>query len=124
MVNAEIELVEHPGRRGALEQVERPVDQIIIIEQRAALFLSLVTRDHVGGDRDQRAGAVARGHGAFAGKQCAHTVLFTPEPFEPRGMVLDDRLGDDILSGCQLRCAEHTQIIIDAVAAETRLGGA
>ena len=87
VVDAEIELVENPGGGRAPEQLDRLVDQVVIVEQRAALFLVFVAADDVGGDGDQRAGAVARGDGALARQQGADAVLFALEPVEP---VRDD----------------------------------
>ena len=85
VVDAEIELVEHPGGRRAAEQLNRLVDQVVVIEQRAALFFAPVARDHVGRDGDERAGALARGERAFALEQLADALLLGEQALGPNG---------------------------------------
>ena len=103
VVDAEIELVEHPGGGRAREQRQRLVDQVVVIEQRAAFFLAAVARDHVGRDGDQRAGAVAGGQRAFAREQRADAVLFGEQARQPIGMFVGDLLGDDIFARRRVR---------------------
>ena len=123
MVDAEIELVQHPGGGRAAEQRQRLVDQVVIIEQRAAFFLAGVARDHVGGDGDERAGALAGVHGALALEQLADAVLFRDQPRQPIGMTVADFLGDDILAWLKLGGAEHLEVIVDALATRSRTRG-
>ena len=95
MVDAEIELVEHPGGGRAREQFERLVDQVVVIEQRASLFFACVARDYFGGDGDQRAGAFARGQRALAREKFADTVLLGEQPLGPVGVGFGKLIGED-----------------------------
>ena len=118
VVDAEIELVEHPGRRRAREQLDGLVDQVVIVQQRAAVFFGGVARDHFGGDGDERAGAVARGNRALARQQFADAILFGDQPRHPVRIVLGNRAGDDILARLKRRRAKHLEITIDPVTPE------
>ena len=117
VVDAEIELVEHPGSGRAAEQVKRLVDKVVVIEQRAAFFLVFVACDHFRRDGDQRLGAFARGERTLARQEFADAVLFIDETRQPVGVLLGDLLGDDIGARLELGGAENLEIIVDAVAA-------
>src|SRR6187401_994991 len=58
VVDAKVQLVEHPGRGRVAQQRQRLVDQIVIIEQSAPLLLQSVTRDDRVSDSEQGARAV------------------------------------------------------------------
>ena len=116
MVDAEIELVEHPGGGRAREQRQRLVDQVVVIEQRAAFLFVAIARNHFRRDGDECLGAVAGGQRAFAREQLADAILFGGEPREPVGMFVGDLLGDDIFARCKLGGAEDFEIIVDPLA--------
>ena len=108
VVDAEIELVQHPGRRRALEQIERLVDQVVVVEQAAPFLFAVVARNHLRRDGDQRAGAVARGQRAFSGEQGADAGLLVRQAIQPIRMIGGDRLGDDAFAR---RCVSLVQKI-------------
>ena len=94
VVDAEIELVEHPGGRHVGEQRQRLVDQVVVVEQRAPLLFARVAVDHLLGDGDQRARAVAGIERALAREQGADAVLLGEQALEPVGMPLGQCLGE------------------------------
>ena len=59
MIDAEIELEMDPGGIGVAQQIERLVDQVIVIDQPAALLLVAVTLQHFRSDGDEGRTAVA-----------------------------------------------------------------
>ena len=65
VIDALIELVMDPGGSILAKKRERLVDQVVIVEESAAILGRLVVRDHGVRDRDQRARAVTA-HGSFA----------------------------------------------------------
>ena len=75
MIDAEIELVMDPFGIDIREDRKRLVDQVVVIEQTAALFFLLVAREHCVRDRDQRRPPIAADHGAPTIQQCANAVL-------------------------------------------------
>ena len=90
VIDAEIELVEHPGGGGALEQRQRAVDQVVIVEQAAPRLLAPVAHDHLMRDRDQRAGAVAAFGGAQGVEQGADALFLAVETFGDLRMLMAD----------------------------------
>ena len=61
VIDAEIELEMHPGRVDIGEKLQRLVDQVIVIEQAAALLLFGVARDDRMRDGQQRGAAIPQG---------------------------------------------------------------
>ena len=59
VVDALIELVMYPGGATFAEQAQGLVDQIVVVEEPAAILARLVTRDHGIGDSEERRRAVA-----------------------------------------------------------------
>ena len=97
MIDALIELVMDPSGRRAPEHIERPVDQIVVVEQAAFLFLTAIV------GRDRR-GNVHEGLGPVADRGSA--ALFHQNG-EPRGLPIEGRsrrrmLLDDALSDGRL----------------------
>ena len=84
VVDAEIELVMHPGGIDVAQERQRFVDEIVVVEQSAALFFLHVAIQHLVGDGEQRRAAVAAGHGAAAFEQRADAFLF-PAKHTPPG---------------------------------------
>ncbi len=76
VIDAEVELVEHPGGRNDLEKRQRAVDQVIVVEQRAPLLFHLVAVNHFLGDGDERARSLAGIKRALTLEQRADTFLF------------------------------------------------
>ena len=64
VIDAEVELVVHPGGVDVGQKRQRLVDQIVVIEQPAALLFLGVAGQHLVGDGEQRRTAVAAGDGA------------------------------------------------------------
>ena len=87
MIDAEIELVMHPGRIDVGEERQRLVDQVVIIEQAAALLLVGVARQHLVSDGEERGAAVAAGDGAAAFEQRADALLLRAQPLDKAGIV-------------------------------------
>ena len=116
VVDAEVELVEDPGRRRPREQRQSLVDQILVVEQGAAFFFLAVALDHVRRDGDERAGALAGLQGTFAGDEGADAGLLLRQQLGPGGMRGGELLGEDALSRLQLGGAEHLEIVLDALA--------
>src|SRR5262249_684728 len=88
MIDAEIELVEHPGGCRApsgsiAEQRESFVDQVFVIEQTAAFFFHAIALNHGSSDCDQCRAAVTRAYGEFTREQPAYAILFGVEPRSP-----------------------------------------
>ena len=81
VIDAEIELVEHPGRGGVAEQRQRLVDQIVIVEQAAPVLLQPVARDDGVSDGEQGARPVAAEDGAPPFEQGADAGLLLAQPF-------------------------------------------
>ena len=96
VIDAEIELVEHPGRRGVAEQRQRLVDQVVVIEQPAPVFFGAIALDHRMGDGDERGAAVTRAQGEFARDEIADAILFGSKRVAQSRI----RLGEVLRSGC------------------------
>ena len=71
------------------------VDQVVIVEQAAPVFLQPVARDDGVGDGEQGAGPVAAQDGAPPLEQGADAGLLAEQPFGQARMGFADRLGDD-----------------------------
>ena len=76
MIDAAIELVMHPAGRNPVQHRKRLVDQIVIVEQAAFLFLAPVIRGGGGRNMQQRLGAVARDQRAAAFDQWSDAEEF------------------------------------------------
>ena len=83
VVDAEIELVVHPGGVDVAQQRQRLVDEIVVVEQPAALFFLQVALQHLVGDGEQRRAAVAAGDGAAAVEQRADALLLPAQDARP-----------------------------------------
>src|SRR5262249_56001814 len=59
MIDAEIELVVHPGRIDIAEKLERFVDQIVIVDEPTALLFVLVALQNFVHDSKERGGTIA-----------------------------------------------------------------
>ncbi len=114
VVDPEVELVQHPGGGGAREQFEGLVDEVVVIQEAAAVLLAAIAADHFVGDGDQRARALACGQRTLAAEQAADAILLRLQTIEPIGMILRDRFGDDILPWRQLGGAEDLEVFLDA----------
>ena len=88
MIDAEIELVMHPGRVDVGEQRQRLVDQIVVIKQAAALLLLGIARQHLVSDGEKRGAAIAAGDGAAAFEQRADALLLRAQPLD-QGRIAD-----------------------------------
>jgi hypothetical protein len=120
VVDAEIELVVHPGGIDPTEQIERLVDEVVIIEQAAAVLFRLIAREHRMGDGEQRRRAVAAHNGAASIEQFTDALLFREEALKQGGMPVANRLGDDALARRKLVRAENPEIELEALAGAKR----
>ena len=66
VIDAKVELVMHPGRAHAGEQVAGLGDQVVVVEEAARFLLGAIARDHLAREREQRAGTRANDDGAAA----------------------------------------------------------
>ena len=90
MVDAAVELVMHPAGRDAVEHVERPVDQVVIVEQAALALFAPVVRRGRGRDVQQRLGAVSGRHRPAAFDQGADAEGFGLEQAADDRIVVDE----------------------------------
>ena len=118
MVDAEVELVVHPGGADVAQEIERLVDQVVVIDQAAALFFFLKAGQHRMGDGEQRRAAVAAGDGATALQDGADAFLLGAQALDQGGVP--DRLSDDGLSPRKFRRAENLNVHVGAVGAGQR----
>ena len=84
VIDPEIELVEHPGGGGVVEQCERAVDQIVIIEQAAPVLFAAIAHGNGVGDGQQGACLVAAQDGAPPLEQSADAILLGLQPLRQR----------------------------------------
>jgi len=116
VVDAAVELVVHPGGALVLEQVERLVDQIVVIEQPAPVLLGAEAGDDRIGDGEQRAAAVAGLDGALALDQPPDAVALLVQPLAQVWVGLLDGAGGDAILGLGARLgAEDIEIGLDAL---------
>jgi hypothetical protein len=64
VVDAEVELVVHPGGIHIGEQRPRLLDQVVVVQEAAMVLFGAVATDHRLGDGDQRRALVAAEDGA------------------------------------------------------------
>ena len=95
VVDAEIELEMNPGCFEVVEQLQRLVDQIVVIEQAATAFLGGIAGQDRIGDRQQRFAAVAADHGVAPIENAAKARLLVAEKRDQSRVV--DRAGDDAM---------------------------
>src|SRR5262245_21503546 len=128
MIDAEIELVQHPSSRrasggGIAKQRERLIDQVFVVEQAAAFFLGAITVNHGGGDCDQRLAAVTRTQGEFTREEMTHTFLFSVEPRGPLRISFGQFFGQYARTAFAVISTEYIQITFDALASRGVKGG-
>lgn len=114
MVDAAIELVVHPLGGDAVEHRQRPVDQVVIVEQAAFQLLAPVVRGRRGGDMQQRFGAIAGGDGAAAFDQGADTQRFGFEQLTDDWIGVNELFGHDRFARRPVGFGEeHAEIFVD-----------
>ena len=86
LLDAAVELVMHPGRRSRRKQIERLVDQVVVVEQAAAIFFGAVAIDHFGRDCNQRRRAVTHRDGQTTAAQFNCTVFLCSQPVREVGI--------------------------------------
>ncbi len=105
----------HPGGVDVVQKRQRLVDQVVVVEQSAALFLLRVAAQHRIDDGEQRAAAIAADHGVAAFENCADALLLAGEQFDQARIF--DRFGDDGFARLAVVGAEDFQIRLDAIGA-------
>ncbi len=83
MIDAEIELVMHPGGIDVVQQRQRLVDQVVIIEQAAAALLGGIAGQDRVGDDQQCGAAIAADHGVAPIENVADAFLFRAREARP-----------------------------------------
>ena len=121
MMDAAVELVVHPGGGDVVEQVERLVDQVFVIEQAAAVLLGAEAGDHRVSDGEQRGAAVTRLERTSVPHQRPDAVALLMQPLAQLGMVFLRCAGDDLVFGLvALAGAENVEIGVEQVGAGQR----
>ena len=115
MVDAEIELVVHPGGIDVAQERKRLVDQVVIVEQAAAFLLGRVAPQHRVDDGEERAAAVAADHGVAPLENLTDAALLGVEKLDQPRIL--DRPGDDGFARIAFVGAEDLQIKLDAIGA-------
>ncbi len=117
VVDALVELVVHPGRPVLAEQVQRLVDQVVVVEQPAPVLRPLVAGDHGIGDGDERRGAVAAGDRLATLPQRYQARLFLSQALGERGCLLASALRHDVGARLEFGVEEHLEVGLDSVGA-------
>ena len=92
-----VELVEHPGGVGALEQRARAGDEIVVVEQAARAFQRRVAFDRRLGDAIERDAALERLGAAQPVAQRDEPLLFGGEALRQGGQAFGENVGDEAL---------------------------
>jgi hypothetical protein len=98
VVYTAIELVMNPGGIDPLEQFKGPVDQVLIVEERATVLFGLVAIDHSRGHRDQCGGTVPGQDGLAPLPEGDDTVALGLEFLGESGLFLGNGLGEERLA--------------------------
>ncbi len=107
VIDAEIELVMHPGRLDVGEQSQAFCDQVVVIEQAAVLLLAAVAADDRFRDRERRRGAIAGEHGAALQHQRLEPRLLGIEAPRKLAMLGREGPGDDPIAPLAFGGEEH-----------------
>src|SRR6266536_4602820 len=110
VIDAEIELVMHPGGLDGGEQSETLFDQVVVIEQAAVLLLAAIAADDRFGDRERRGRAIAGEHGAARERQRFEPRLLGLETLGKRRMLSGESPGDDPVAPLAFAREEQRQI--------------
>ncbi len=121
MIDAEIELVVHPGGFDAGEQRAGLLDQVVVIEQAAAVLLGAKAGNDGARDGDERSGAVARHGGAPPDHECAQAPLLGQEALRQERVSVAHRLADDALARLALDGAKNRAVRLETLGARERL---
>ena len=114
MVDAEVELVMNPSGVDIAEKRERLVDQIVVIDETAAILLALITAQNLVHDGKQRGRPIPANHGAKPLQERTNARLFRREPFN-QVLIFDGLRDDRPPRGTFVRGEENLEIGIDAV---------
>ena len=117
MIDAAVELEVYPAGGDAVQHLQRPVDQVVIIEQPAFLFFAAVVRGDRGCDDKQGLRPVADRQRAAPVDQRADTVgLALEQACLSRDCLSQNFFVTTDLRGAQCLGQEHTEIGIDLFA--------
>src|SRR5262249_11144073 len=88
-----------------LHQRERPVDQVVIVEQAGTVLLGPVTADHRIRDGENGRGAVTGGSGTAAPVELDDSIAFGAKPARQIRVTELERTSEDasarLVTGCQ-----------------------
>ena len=110
MIDAEIELVMHPGRLDVGEQSQAFCDQVVVIEQAAGLLVAAIAADDRFRDRERRRGAIAGEHRAALQHQRFEPRLLGIQPPGKPAMLRGESPGDDPSAPLAFGGEEHREI--------------
>src|SRR5215211_2991228 len=99
---------------------QRLVDQVVVVQEAAPLLLGAIARDHLAGDGDEGAGAVARSNRASPFEQRTDALLLGSELLRQVRMTVGKSLGQQALTRLPAFGREELPIVGDALAV---LGG-
>jgi hypothetical protein len=111
VVDAEVQLVVHPGRVDAFEQRQRLVDQVVVVDETAPLLFVVVARQHRRSDGEQRRAAVAADNGIAPSEDAMDARPLGAQLFDQRGIL--DRPRSDSLARGSLIGAENLEVGFD-----------
>src|ERR1019366_4502755 len=114
MVDSRIQFIMHPSRRGALEQGQGLVDEIVEIEYSPRRLLLAILLENGARDLDQRPRAIECGGGLALGAKRIETELLGAKFFLDFRMRQPQILGDKRLAGWTLYREENGKIRIKA----------
>ncbi len=121
MMNAAVEFVVHPRGGHVVEQVERLVDQVFVIEQTATILLGAEARYHSISNGEQRGAAVTRLERTPAPHQHPDAVPLLKQPLAQLGMVLLNCRGDNpVFCLLAFAGAENVEIGVEQIGAGQR----
>src|SRR6202040_356431 len=115
VIDALIELVMNPGGSTFAEKHHGLVDQVLIVEEPAAILARLITRDHGIGDNKERRCAVAAEHGLAPLEQRYEAHAFGIKCLGEFRIASFEQSGDQALPAAELCGEEDLQIAVCAL---------
>ena len=112
VVEPEIELVMHPARIDLRQHLAGLVDEVIVIEEPAAVLLGAIVFDHLARDGDERRRAVAADDGLAARDQDFDARLLGEESIRQNGTFPCQGLGDQRLARPVALGEEDAEILV------------
>src|ERR1700689_2581550 len=121
MVDAEIELVVHPGGFHAVEERAGLLDQVVVVQEAAAVLLGAKACDDGARDGDERRGAIAGLGGAPARQQAAYARLLGDEALRQGRIPIAKRFRAQGFARLARGGAEDRPVRLEALEARERI---